>query len=718
MNSKLLQEAAIVERQRQLAAQLAANKAAKSSHSSSVTVSKAAPEVYETDQQRLLRLVKKAKAKKANHVTAHDQQKTSQTTKKATASKPTRVSNTSSSSTKMSSLFSLGAKVGSETKKIGAEMVVSGLKPEQGKSQTQSPASSSSFKRPSKRRSIVTDDSVSSSSVLKRPRIQKKKFFGNESLYQANNSSISPDDYWKSIRAWDFLADITVEVQQQKASSSKKSKRAPRKKSKKSDDSTGSDETVASKDKSKSKTITGAESDDDEEGELSESVPDSFASSVEYINIWAPLLIDEMKAQIMSDVLSKKRNNNINWGNVPQGWKTRVLCAPLMRDVGTTTDYVTIQLRVKKQPVNGEKNEFITNDIVMLAVPFEHQTRPNQTSQAGKQKVKRRCLLGHVEHSRKSADGLMIKVSRDLWLRAGCEEMYLMNMGSNVTAMREFTSLCRVNSIPILDELLAGNAKWSNAYKNRIIPSALRKKDAPKKFVSFSEELIVGPFCDSASTNRKEKKELITKIGGVEALGKGFVEYATKKFNTSQLEAISAAASDYGSGGFTLVKGPPGTGKVSGLFSFSRTVTVFRFSRCQHTFFVIPFPIFRMKTTTLVALLNSLHIKQYHQYHEKVRRIISRMRSGLSASAQNSALREATKCKPRMLVCAPSNAAVDNIILKIMEQGFVDGNGMRYNPSIIRVGERSRDRYIANCFGIFCKVRRILTPILCTLCFC
>ena len=69
----------------------------------------------------------------------------------------------------------------------------------------------------------------------------------------------------------------------------------------------------------------------------------------------------------------------------------------------------------------------------------------------------------------------------------------------------------------------------------------------------------------------------------------------------------------------------------------------------------------------MVALLNALHIKQYHKYHEKVRGIISQMRSGLSASAQNIAIKTATKSKPRLLVCAPSNAAVDNIILKIMQ---------------------------------------------------
>lgn len=49
-------------------------------------------------------------------------------------------------------------------------------------------------------------------------------------------------------------------------------------------------------------------------------------------------------------------------------------------------------------------------------------------------------------------------------------------------------------------------------------------------------------------------------------------------------------------------------------------------------------------------------------------------------------LSSASKKRPRLLVCAPSNAAVDNIILKIMEDGFVDGNGCRYNPSIVRIG--------------------------------
>jgi hypothetical protein len=67
--------------------------------------------------------------------------------------------------------------------------------------------------------------------------------------------------------------------------------------------------------------------------------------------------------------------------------------------------------------------------------------------------------------------------------------------------------------------------------------------------------------CNTSSENesrRKNKAELLEEMGGVNALGKGFASYAEKKFNESQLEAVSAASKDYGKGGFTLVKGPPG----------------------------------------------------------------------------------------------------------------------------------------------------------------
>lgn len=85
-------------------------------------------------------------------------------------------------------------------------------------------------------------------------------------------------------------------------------------------------------------------------------------------------------------------------------------------------------------------------------------------------------------------------------------------------------------------------------------------------------------------------------------------------------------------------------------------------------------------------MLNSLHIRQYNKYYEEVRRI-----AALTTGSRQAALEIARKSKPRLLICAPSNAAVDNVILKIMEDGFIDGQGNRYNPSMIRVGVGQSD---------------------------
>ena len=50
--------------------------------------------------------------------------------------------------------------------------------------------------------------------------------------------------------------------------------------------------------------------------------------------------------------------------------------------------------------------------------------------------------------------------------------------------------------------------------------------------------------------------------------------------------------------------------------------------------------------------------------------------------------------KPRILVCTPSNAAVNTIIDGIMFHGFTDNAGKRYNPSILRLGSgTSRDHW-------------------------
>ncbi|KAL3156802.1 hypothetical protein ABBQ38_001073 [Trebouxia sp. C0009 RCD-2024] len=56
------------------------------------------------------------------------------------------------------------------------------------------------------------------------------------------------------------------------------------------------------------------------------------------------------------------------------------------------------------------------------------------------------------------------------------------------------------------------------------------------------------------------------------------------------------------------------------------------------------------------------------------------MTSGLSRTLPNLAR------KPRILVCAPSNAATDELLQRIMDHGFLDFKGNVYRPNVVRIG--------------------------------
>jgi hypothetical protein len=75
--------------------------------------------------------------------------------------------------------------------------------------------------------------------------------------------------------------------------------------------------------------------------------------------------------------------------------------------------------------------------------------------------------------------------------------------------------------------------------------------------------------------------------------------------------------------------------------------------------------------------LNALHIKQFNQYYESIKKILD-VKNTQSKVATKEALFNAAKQKPRLLVCAPSNHnALDNVIQEISESGFINGAGQR-----------------------------------------
>ena len=165
----------------------------------------------------------------------------------------------------------------------------------------------------------------------------------------------------------------------------------------------------------------------------------------------------------------------------------------------------------------------------------------------------------------------------------------------------------------------------------------------------------------TASSGSVEATSVAEPMVDLSELSVSFATAIRSQFNYSQLLAIRAA---YTNEGFVLVQGPPGTGK----------------------------------TSTVVGMLNALHVLEYDKYYNRCLLAVLgpegvRCRSETAdPHAWLQLIARLGKSKPHILVTAPSNVAVDNILQRIMEKGFTDSTGNHYNPNLLRLGGGKADR--------------------------
>jgi hypothetical protein len=360
-------------------------------------------------------------------------------------------------------------------------------------------------------------------------------------------SDITPEDFWKKIRIWDFVAQLArlqLESNNNNNNNNNNNKNSKDKNSQNGDDAK-------------------------EEKVQHKVVPDTFISARHYVSIWAPLCIAECKAQLLSDIVTEcgQMRGNRNTSpfvlvKVETTWKTG-------RN-NTNVDYFSdildsCQVILKIPENQGRSNQhnrlqFYPHDICCL-VPVDKKDivenllfrsnrggggrqRDGDLEDADSEIFKHACIVGHAETHRGGVHGLILKVSKRKWaqvgsVKSGGGEMFLLKIGSNITALREFTALASVDSIPLKHYLLGTHIND-------------RKRKQPSNTKASLKDGDNNPDLQHGN-----KDALIKIMGGVDALGKGFTEYAQKKFNPSQLHAISASSQGYGDGGFTLIKGPP-----------------------------------------------------------------------------------------------------------------------------------------------------------------
>ena len=167
--------------------------------------------------------------------------------------------------------------------------------------------------------------------------------------------------------------------------------------------------------------------------------------------------------------------------------------------------------------------------------------------------------------------------------------------------------------------------------------------------LQLKEELLLGIASASASSSQP--------TGDDNPIPPALMDAFSAKLNPSQLRAVNAFWSSSGSHRnvkprIVLIRGPPGSGK----------------------------------TLTLTAMLNAIHVQQYNAYYNAIAQAV---RKGSISSNERSWLDLTRVAKPRIIVSAPSNVAIDNIILRIQSDKFLDGSCREYVPRIVRIGKGS-----------------------------
>lgn len=197
------------------------------------------------------------------------------------------------------------------------------------------------------------------------------------------------------------------------------------------------------------------------------------------------------------------------------------------------------------------------------------------------------------------------------------------------------------------------NWRWAIQQVDNTTTSA-REFQAIKSISYFSNDLkqmlAEGKLLRSSGPNRPKKSEKADPAAAI--LSPKLLKYLKKHYNESQLQAILGCL---GEDSRVIIQGPPGTGK----------------------------------TKTILGLLSALLDGAGLSTLQKAKGT-ARIRIGASLQSAKSATVAKTVAETsiRILVAAPSNAAVDELVVRLLSEGLFDGEkGESYRPRIVRVGK-------------------------------
>ncbi|KAJ1699268.1 hypothetical protein LUZ63_007780 [Rhynchospora breviuscula] len=396
-----------------------------------------------------------------------------------------------------------------------------------------------------------------------------------------------------------------------------------------------------------------------EEAEL-QCVPGSFESVEEYVRVFEPLLFEECRAQLYStyeellESVSRDAYFTVRVKTVERrerGWYDIVLiptyeCKWNFKEgdvaVLTSSRPGSVQASRSSRRASSsnddldlEANSGRLTGTVRRHTPIDTRDPPGAIFH---------FYVGDLDSSSKMDENHILRKlqPKSMW--------YLSVLGTLATTQREYVALHAFRRL---------NVQMQTAIL----------KPSPEHFPKYEEQSPSLPDCFTEN----------------------FVDHLHRSFNGPQLSAIQWAATHTAAGTsngtakrqdpwpFTLVQGPPGTGKTHTVWGMLNVIHLVQY---QHYY---------------AALLKKLAPESYKQLNGAPSTSepagTGSIDEVLQSMDQNLFRTLPKLCpKPRMLVCAPSNAATDELLSRVLERGFIDGEMKLYRPDVARVGVDSQSR--------------------------
>lgn len=355
-------------------------------------------------------------------------------------------------------------------------------------------------------------------------------------------------------------------------------------------------------------------------------VPVCFKSPDEYVEIFRPLVLEEFKAQLHSSFQEMTSVDEMCYGGISVLSVERIDDFHMVRCVHDDTE-------------SSGSRSFLENDLILLTKQPLPRSSHVDIHMVGK--VEKR----EIDNKRR----LSVLVIR----------LYLQNGSSRLNRARKF---------------LVERSKWCISRLMSITPQ-LREFQALSSLREIPLlPVILNPACHPGVNNSRRDS-----LG---RLSQPLQKVLRSSYNGSQLQAIAAAVGSFDlkkDFEVSLVQGPPGTGKtrtilgiVSGLLAFSQTRDEKRTGSqdpyCTTSSGMRPRSLINQSAAIARAWQDAALAKQLHEEEDR------------STKSSGSCSRG------RILICAQSNAAVDELVSRISTEGLYGCDGLIYKPYLVRVG--------------------------------